>query len=191
MIDLSKYDIILASQSPRRQQLMKDMGFNFRIIVSDVEEVYPDNLAIKEIPCYLAELKANALVNELKENALIISADTIVAIDNQILGKPKDEADAYRILKTISGKKHQVITGVCLKNIIKQQTFFAESNVYFRNLSDEEINYYIHNYSPYDKAGAYGVQEWIGYIGIERIEGSYFNVMGLPTQMLYKELINF
>lgn len=191
MINLDKYDIILASQSPRRQQMMKDMGFKFRIIVSDVEEVFPDNLSLREIPGYLAELKANALSEELKDNTLIISADTIVAVDEVVLGKPVDEADAFRILQMISGRKHQVITGVCLKSLTKEKTFFAESNVFFRSLSDEEINYYIKNYRPFDKAGAYGIQEWIGYIGIERIEGSYFNVMGLPTQMLYKELLIF
>lgn len=191
MMDFGKYEIILASQSPRRQQLLKDMGFSFNVIVTDVEEIYPDNLTITETPVYLAELKANALTSVLKENSIIIAADTIVTIDNQILGKPKDEADAYRILKIISGKLHQVITGVCLKSLSRQKVFYAESNVYFRGLSDEEIYYYIQNYRPFDKAGAYGVQEWIGYIGIEHIEGSYFNVMGLPTQKLYKELISF
>ncbi len=191
MINLGKTEIILASQSPRRQQLLKDMGFNFRVMHSEAEEKYPDNLEIKQIPVYLAELKANALKAKLNENTLLISADTIVAIDNEVLGKPNDEADAFRILKCISGRKHQVITGVCLKTLKGQKSFYAESNVFFRELSDKEIYYYIHNYKPYDKAGAYGIQEWIGYIGIERIEGSYYNVMGLPTQMLYKELKNF
>jgi len=185
------YEIILASQSPRRQQLLKGMGFNFSVIVTDVDEVYPQEMPIIEIPVYLAEIKANAIANELKENTLIIAADTIVAVDNQILGKPKDADDAFNILRKISGRKHQVLTGVCLKSATKQKSFFAESNVYFRHLSDEELNYYITNYKPFDKAGAYGVQEWIGYVGIERIEGSYFNVMGLPTQMLYRELSNF
>lgn len=188
MIDLGNTEIILASQSPRRQQLLKDMGFNFRVMHSEAEEIYPDNLEIKQIPVYLAQLKANALKRILTENTILISADTIVAVDNEVLGKPEDEADAYRILKCISGRKHQVITGVCIKTISKEISFFAESNVFFRALSDDEINYYIQNYKPFDKAGAYGIQEWIGYIGIERIEGSYFNVMGLPTQMLYKEL---
>ena len=191
MINLEKYSIILASQSPRRQHLLKDMGFKFSVIVSDIEEIYPDNLSIREIPVYLAELKAKSLLSQLENNELIISADTIVAIDNHVLGKPIDEADAYKILKMISGNMHQVITGVCLKSRFKQKSFYAESNVFFRTLTDEEINYYIKNFKPYDKAGAYGIQEWIGYIGIERIEGSYFNVMGLPTQLLYKELMNF
>ncbi len=191
MMKFDHYEIILASQSPRRQQLLKGMGFNFSVIVTDVDEVYPQEMPIIEIPVYLAEIKANAIANELKENTLIIAADTIVAVDNQILGKPKDADDAFNILRKISGRKHQVLTGVCLKSATKQKSFFAESNVYFRHLSDEELNYYITNYKPFDKAGAYGVQEWIGYVGIERIEGSYFNVMGLPTQMLYRELSNF
>jgi septum formation protein len=191
MINFDHYEIILASQSPRRQQLLKDMGFSFKVIVTDVDEIYPQEMPVSEIPVYLAEIKANAIINELKENTLIIAADTIVAIGNKVLGKPRDEADAFDILRQISGRMHKVITGVCLKTTLKQKSFFAESNVYFRYLSDEELYYYITNYKPFDKAGAYGVQEWIGYVGIERIEGSYFNVMGLPTQMLYKELINF
>jgi len=191
MINFNHYDIILASQSPRRQQLLKDMGFNFKVIVTDADEIYPEEMAIIDIPVYLAEVKANAVTNFLHENTLIIAADTIVTIGNKVLGKPKDAADAFDILRQISGRKHQVITGVCLKTVLKQKSFFAESNVYFRHLSDEELDYYIVNYKPFDKAGAYGVQEWIGYVGIERIEGSYFNVMGLPTQMLYKELIAF
>lgn len=191
MINFDHYEIILASQSPRRQQLLKDMGFKFKVIVTDVDEIYPQEMPVSEIPVYLAEIKANAIANEIKENTLIIAADTIVTIGNKVLGKPRDEADAFVILQQISGRMHKVITGVCLKTSLKQKSFFAESNVYFRHLSDEELNYYITNYKPFDKAGAYGVQEWIGYVGIERIEGSYFNVMGLPTQMLYKELINF
>ena len=191
MISFDHYEIILASQSPRRQQLLKDMGFNFSVIVTDADESYPQDLTVLEIPVFLAEMKANAIAFELKEHTLIIAADTIVAVDNTVLGKPKDAEDAFSILRQISGRMHKVITGVCLKTILKQKSFFAESNVYFRHLSDEEIKYYISNYQPFDKAGAYGVQEWIGYVGIEHIEGSYFNVMGLPTQMLYKELINF
>lgn len=191
MINFDHYEIILASQSPRRQQLLKDMGFKFKVIVTDVDEIYPQEMPVSEIPVYLAEIKANAIANEIKENTLIIAADTIVTIGNKVLGKPRDEADAFDILQQISGRMHKVITGVCLKTSLKQKSFFAESNVYFRHLSDEELNYYITNYKPFDKAGAYGVQEWIGYVGIEHIEGSYFNVMGLPTQMLYKELINF
>ncbi|MCX6232050.1 MAG: Maf family nucleotide pyrophosphatase [Bacteroidetes bacterium] len=191
MINFAKYDIILASQSPRRQQLLKDMGFDFRVIVTDAEEIYPAAMPLLQIPVYLAEVKANAITAELKENTLIIAADTIVAIEDKVLGKPRDEKDAFDILQQISGRMHQVITGVCLKAKEKQHSFYALSNVYFRHLSDEEINYYITKYKPFDKAGAYGVQEWIGYVGIEHIEGSYFNVMGLPTQMLYQELIHF
>ncbi|MEI6695816.1 MAG: Maf family nucleotide pyrophosphatase [Bacteroidota bacterium] len=191
MINFDHYEIILASQSPRRQQLLKDMGFNFNVIVTDADESYPQDLTVLEIPVFLAEMKANAIAFELKENTLIIAADTIVAVDDKVLGKPRDAEDAFSILRQISGRMHKVVTGVCLKTMLKQKSFLAESNVYFRHLSDEEIYYYISNYQPFDKAGAYGVQEWIGYVGIEHIEGSYFNVMGLPTQMLYKELINF
>jgi len=191
MINFDHYNIILASQSPRRQQLLKDMGFHFKVMVTDLDEVYPLEMPVFEIPVYLAEMKANAIANELTDNTMIIAADTIVAIGNKVLGKPKDTKDAFEILRQISGRMHQVITGVCLKTSVKQKSFFTESHVYFRHLSDEELNYYITNFKPFDKAGAYGVQEWIGYVGIERIEGSYFNVMGLPTQRLYKELINF
>ena len=192
MINLNDFDIILASQSPRRQQLLKDMGINYRVILKDVEEIYPEGLAVSEIPVYLAKLKAAAFAEEeLNDNSIIITADTIVCIDDTVLGKPIDTKHAFEILRFISGKKHQVITGVCLRSKTKIKTFAAFSDVYFRELSDEEINYYINNYHPLDKAGAYGVQEWIGFVGIERIEGSYFNVMGLPTQKLYLELNKF
>ncbi len=192
MVNLNNFDIILASQSPRRQQLLKDMGINFRIILKDVEENYPETLSISKVPIYLAKLKADAFTNEdLNINSIVITADTIVSINNIVLGKPKDAENAYEMLKSISGKKHEVITGVCLKSKTKTTSFASYSDVYFRELSDEEIYYYIKNYKPFDKAGAYGIQEWIGYIGIEKIEGSYYNVMGLPTQKLYLELNKF
>ncbi len=192
MINLDNYDIILASQSPRRQALLKDMGINFRVILKEVEETYPEGLSISEIPVYLAQLKASAFLDdEINDNTIIITADTIVCLEDKVLGKPVDKEHAYEILRFISGKQHQVITGVCLKSKSKIKTFSAYSDVYFRELSDEEIYYYINKYSPFDKAGAYGIQEWIGYVGIERIEGSYFNVMGLPTQKLYLELNKF
>ncbi len=191
MVDFDKYKIILASQSPRRKLLLEGMGFKFEVIHADIEEVFPENLKITEVPVYLAQKKAESLTNLLKDNVLLITADTIVSVDNLILGKPKDADEASHILQLISGRSHNVITGVCIKTLNKERTFYAESKVYFRTLTDEEISYYIRNYKPFDKAGAYGIQEWIGYIGIERIEGSYFNVMGLPTQMLYNEISKF
>jgi len=188
MVDFNKHKIILASQSPRRKLLLEGMGFKFDVVFSDIEETFPENLSVIEVPMFLAEKKANSLTHLIVDNILLISADTIVSVDNTILGKPKDNDEALSILKSISGRSHDVITGVCLKTKNNQKTFFAESKVFFRSLTEEEIYYYIENNKPFDKAGAYGIQEWIGYIGIERIEGSYFNVMGLPTQMLYKEI---
>lgn len=190
MVDFNKYKIILASKSPRRKMLLEGMGFSFVVACPEIEETFPNDIPIKEVPVYLAEKKANSLLHLIKNNTLLISADTIVCVDNIILGKPRNNEDAFSMLKSISGRSHYVITGVCLKTIDKQKTFYAESKVFFRTLTDEEINYYIENYKPFDKAGAYGVQEWIGYVGIEHIEGSYFNVMGLPTQLLYKEISN-
>ncbi len=189
---IKDYRIILASQSPRRQFLMKELGLNYEIILKEgIEEVYPSNLKGEEIAIYLAELKAKAYTEEVKEKTILITADTIVWINNEVLGKPTDRADAVRILKLLSGNKHEVITGVCLKTLNKSHTFTSLSSVFFKPLSDVEINYYLDNFKPYDKAGAYGIQEWIGYVAIERIEGSYFNVMGLPIQKLYVELEKF
>jgi septum formation protein len=186
---LKKYRIILASQSPRRQQLLKGLNIDFEVIVREVDEVFPPDIKREEIPRYLCELKAKAFAaGFFTDNEIVITADTIVWINDKVLGKPKSFEDAVNIIKELSGNKHEVITGVCLKSKNKTHIFHAESDVYFRDLSDEEIRWYVENYKPYDKAGAYGVQEWIGYIAIERIEGSYFNVMGLPTQKLYLEL---
>lgn len=189
---LKKYTIILASKSPRRQYLLKELGFNFIIDTSfDVDEVYSDSLTKNEIPVYLSELKANAFKKPIAENEVLLTADTIVWLDGQMVGKPRDREDAVDILRSLSGNMHEVITGVCLRSNRKTKTFTALSEVYFKTLDDDEINYYIDNYQPFDKAGAYGVQEWIGYVGVEKIHGSYFNVMGLPIQKLYVELIKF
>lgn len=186
---LKKYRIILASQSPRRQQLLKGLNIDFEVIIREVDEVFPEEIEREEIPRYLCELKGKAFDKDFfSDNEIVITADTIVWINDKVLGKPKSFDDAVKILKELSGNKHEVITAVCLKSKFKTHIFHAESDVYFRNLSDDEIKWYVENYKPYDKAGAYGVQEWIGYIAIERIEGSYFNVMGLPTQKLYLEL---
>jgi septum formation protein len=186
---ISKYNIILASKSPRRQQFLKDLDIPFTIQLKEVDEVYPKELQGTEITDYLADLKSQPFTNSLKENDILITSDTIVWLENKALGKPKDKNDAIRILQELSGKKHQVITSVSIKGNNFQTVFNDTTNVYFKELAVDEIEYYLENYKPFDKAGSYGIQEWIGFIGIERIEGSYFNVMGLPVQKLYKELM--
>jgi septum formation protein len=185
---LNNYNIILASQSPRRAELLAGLNIPFEIKVIDIEESYPSQLVGVDIPMYLAEKKADAFAGQMKENSLLITADTIVWHEGRVFGKPKDKADAIDMLKSLSGKTHQVITGVCISTFNKRKTFHAISEVRFASFLSEEIEYYLHNFKPYDKAGAYGVQEWIGFIGVEHIEGSYFNVMGLPIQRLYTEL---
>ncbi|MEZ5082751.1 MAG: Maf family nucleotide pyrophosphatase [Bacteroidales bacterium] len=189
---LKKYKIILASGSPRRAKLIKNLEIDFEVKPMDVDESYPPALKHAEIAVYLSELKAKAFDLSAKcENCLVITADTIVWLDNKILLKPTDYDDAVRILSTLSGRMHEVITGVTLRTTSKMQTFYSVTKVYFKPLSQEEIHWYVTKFKPYDKAGAYGGQEWIGYIGIERIEGSYLNVVGLPVQKLYSELIAF
>jgi septum formation protein len=186
--NLKKYKIILASKSPRRKQLLHDLGLNFTVKSMDVPEDIPEGMGMTEVPVFLAELKASAFLPQLKDNQLVITADTIVWLDGQVMNKPTDYADGFRMLRDLSGKKHQVLTGVCLITNEKRVSFFAQTDVWFKQLSDEEIHFYLENYRPYDKAGAYGIQEWIGYIGIYRIEGSFYNVMGLPIQNLYEHL---
>ena len=184
--------LILASESPRRQYLMKELGLNFEILIPNVREHYPENLSPEEIAIYLAELKSNEIaLSRFPENTILITADTIVSIDDHILGKPKNHSEAVCMLEKLSGRKHEVITAVCLRSLTRKKTFHVISSVYFRDLSADEISYYIENFRPFDKAGGYGVQEWIGYIGIERIEGSFFNIMGLPLKELYEELLAF
>lgn len=189
--NLKKYEIILASQSPRRQQLLHDLGLEFKVQSMNVDESFPDNLQMEEVPVYLAELKATAFLPQLKNNQLVITADTIVWLDGHVMNKPSDYEDAYRMLSNLSGKKHQVVTGVCLLSSEKKVSFFVCTDVWFKELEEKEIRYYLDHYRPYDKAGAYGIQEWIGYIGIHHIEGSFFNVMGLPIQTLYEHLKSF
>jgi septum formation protein len=222
-----QYHFILASKSPRRQYLLKELGLDVDIQTRDVDESFPDNLKAQEIPLYLCEKKANAFDGSLKDNSIVITADTIVWINNGVLNKPIDHNDAVRMLKLLSGNTHEVFTAVCLKSKRKTLRFYSASKVYFKNLSDKEIDQYINNYKPFDKAGAYGAQEClragvppcsqeetdfllkmgkpelnkidsakstetdIGTYFVERIEGSYFNVMGLPVMELYKELIGF
>ncbi len=184
--------IILASQSPRRQYLLKELGFNFEIRETNVKEDYPAGLKPEEIAVFLAELKAGSFdISRLDEKAIIITADTIVSLGDEILGKPASYGEAVVMLQKLSGRKHDVITAVCLKSTKKKQVFHVLSSVYFKELTLEEIEYYIDNFQPFDKAGGYGIQEWIGYIGINKIEGSFFNVMGLPVKELYEELLKF
>lgn len=183
------YHIILASNSPRRRELLSGLGLDYEVrTLPGIDESYPETLQGEEIPVYISSQKASAYLDELKENELLITADTIVWLDGRVLGKPSDEEDACQMLRALSGKTHQVITGVTLATTTFQKSFASVSQVTFATLSDEEIKYYISRYHPMDKAGSYGVQEWIGFIGVERIEGSYFNVMGLPVQRLYREL---
>jgi septum formation protein len=190
--NLAKYNIILASKSPRRHELLKGIDIPFTVkTIEGLEEIYPDTLVGEEIPLFLAELKAKAFNEFLQDNTLIITADTIVWLEGKELGKPKDLSHAKKMLQQLSGKEHEVITGVCILTKQKKVTFTATSAVRFATLSDDEIDYYLEHYSPLDKAGSYGVQEWIGYIAVEHIEGSYFNVMGLPIQRLYRELKKF
>jgi len=184
--------LVLASKSPRRQQLLHEFGVDFEIRANgDDEELFPDNLSMLEIPIYLAKQKALPLISGLKPDEILITSDTIVWCNGHVLGKPIDKEDAYRILSLLSGNMHVVVTGVCLSSTQKSRCFHATTDVYFKKLTDDEIWYYINRYKPFDKAGAYGIQEWIGFIGVERINGSYFNVMGLPVQQLYTELLDF
>lgn len=189
MKNLKKYKIKLASNSPRRRELLAGLGLDFEVkLLPGIDESYPERLPGEEIPVYIARKKAEAYRRDIGPDELIITADTIVYIDGQVLGKPADAEEARRMLRQLSGRTHQVITGVCLTTADRQKAFSAVTDVTFDTLGDEEIDYYIEHYRPYDKAGAYGVQEWIGFVGVSRLEGSYFNVMGLPVQRLYREL---
>jgi len=182
-----KHPLILASKSPRRQQLLRDAGFEFIILTVPVEEHYPADLAIPEIPVYLAKKKAEALMTQV-ENYIILSADTIVTLESKVLGKPKSIKEAHEILNHLSGKTHTVYSGVCIAFEGQYHSFADATKVTFKNLRQSEIDYYVQHYAPMDKAGAYGIQEWIGLIGIEKINGSYFNVVGLPVARLYRTL---
>lgn len=187
-----KMNIVLASQSLRRRQLLQEVGLKFELRIKDVDESYPPALKCEEVVRYIAEKKSDAFTSsELKEGEVLITADTIVWLDNASLLKPKDEQDAIAMLGKLSGRKHRVATGVCLRSTTKKKVFHVLTDVTFKPLSLEERTYYVQHYKPYDKSGSYGVQEWIGYLGIERIEGSYSNVMGLPMKELYEELLTF
>ena len=185
--NLKKYDVVLGSNSPRRRELLNDMGVTFRVeAIKGIDESYPANLPVEEIPVYLSRIKAQG--HPLKDNELLITADTVVVLDETVLGKPEGEADAHRMLRALSGRAHRVISGVCVTTKDRSESFADTSIVHFAELSDEEIDYYIQHYHPLDKAGAYGIQEWIGNIGISGINGDFYNVMGLPTRKLYQVL---
>jgi len=190
--NIKSYRIILASQSPRRKMLLEGLDLKFDVIVRDcIDESYPSDLGMAEIPEFLAKSKSDHYLDLIDKNTILITADTIVWHNHEILGKPLNVQEAYELISRLSGNKHIVVTGVCLRSLDKMRIFHSISNVTFRKLRHEEIYYYVTHYKPLDKAGAYGIQEWIGYVGIEKIEGSFYNVMGLPVQMLYNELIDF
>lgn len=190
--NLSKYKIILGSNSPRRKELLSGLDIEFNVkVIPGLEENYPETLDPQEIPVFLSKQKAEAYLSSLDDTMLLITADTIVWNGNAVIGKPKNRAEAIQMLRSLSGHEHHVVTGVCLTTTKKQLTFSVISSVRFASLSDEEIIYYVDKYKPFDKAGAYGIQEWIGYVGVESISGSFYNVMGLPVQRLYQELKTF
>lgn len=190
MLDnLKKYKVILASNSPRRKELLAGLGVDYEVrTLPDVDESYPETLQGADIPLYIAKEKADAYVAMMQPGELMITADTIVWLDGKVLGKPRDREDALQMLRTMSGRTHEVFTGVCITTTDWQRSFTAQTEVRFATLSEEEIAYYVDNFQPMDKAGAYGVQEWIGFIGVENISGSYYNIMGLPVQRIYNEL---
>jgi septum formation protein len=189
---IQSHKIILASNSPRRQQLLHEMGISFEVRVKPVDEVFPPELSKEAVAIFLCELKAKAfLAEEFEADELLITADTIVCLGDEILNKPNDREHAIEMLTKLSGRKHEVITGVCLRSKEKMISFAVSTLVYFRELAKNEIEYYVDVFQPFDKAGSYGIQEWIGFVGITKIEGSYFNVVGFPTEKIFEALKNF
>lgn len=190
MLDnLKKYKVILASNSPRRKELLSGLGLEYEVkVMPGIGETYPDTLPTEEVPVYIAREKAEAYRKSIAEDELIITADTVVCIDGEVLGKPADAAEAHDMLRKLAGRTHLVITGVCLTTSQFQKSFASVTEVTFDKLTDDEISFYVDKYRPFDKAGAYGVQEWIGYVGVTGMNGSFYNVMGLPVQRLYQEL---
>lgn len=190
--NLNKYEIVLASNSPRRKELLQRMGVNFKVrTLFGIDESYPDSLRGEDIVCYISRNKAKAYQSSMAPNELLITADTIVYVDGEVMGKPKNAEQAKEMLHKLSGKTHQVITGVTIVTAKRTENFGVTSQVKFTNITDEEINFYVDNYLPFDKAGAYGIQEWIGIVAVEEIKGSYFNIVGLPVQRLYQKLKTF
>lgn len=189
---ITNYKVLLASNSPRREELLRGIDIDFEVkVLPDIDESYPDNIPSEEIAEFVAIKKAKPYASSLHEDELLLTADTIVLLEDTVLGKPVDKQEAKQMLRQLSGKTHRVITGVCLTSTKKQTSFSATSDVEFGKLTDQEIEYYVERYSPMDKAGAYGVQEWIGYVAVKHINGSYYNIMGLPIQRVYRELIKF
>lgn len=187
--NLKKYHIVLASNSPRRRELLAGLDIDFEVrVLADIEESYPDSLPVNEIPLYIAVEKAEANRAQMHPGELVITADTVVVVGGEVLGKPHSPEEACRMLRTLSGKTHHVVTGVCIMTADRQSQFAVTTDVTFKELSGEEIDYYVRRYSPLDKAGAYGIQEWIGYVGVTGLSGSYYNVMGFPVQRVYNEL---
>lgn len=192
LINLQKYRIVLGSASPRRKELLSGLDIDFDVeVIPGIDESYPEELTAHEIPLYIARRKADAYVAKMTDNELLITADTIVATEDRILGKPADRVEAIGMLRRLSGRMHEVVTGVCISTKEKNVSFSVVSKVSFAKIDDEDILYYVDKYRPYDKAGGYGIQEWIGYVGVEAIDGSFYNVMGLPVQRLYQELKKF
>lgn len=186
------YKIILASNSPRRKELLAGLDVDFEVrVIKGIDESYPDSLPTVDIAEYISRKKASAYLQQLAADELLVTADTIVVLGSEVMGKPHDEADACRMLRELSGQTHQVITGVTLATSVRQQSFSVVTDVTFKSFADEEIDYYVSHYKPFDKAGAYGIQEWLGYIGVTALRGSYFNVMGLPVQRIYEALRQF
>lgn len=184
--------IILASNSPRRRELLAGLDIDFEVkVLPDIDESFPDNLSVEDVPQFIAKAKADAYLDMIDGETLVITADTVVVLDDEILGKPADDDDARRMLHKLSGRTHQVITGVCLTALDRQSVFAVKTDVTFKAFTEDEIEYYVSRYHPLDKAGAYGIQEWIGHIGVTALNGSYFNVMGLPVQRIYTEMQNF
>lgn len=191
-MNIGNRKIILGSASPRRKELLQGLDIDFEVdTCNDFEEIYSDDTPHEKIPEVLSEGKSFGFHRELKDNEILITSDTLVLCEDKVMGKPRDREDAYKMLKLLSGRPHKVITAVTLRDSERHSTFSDTAKVYFKDLTDSEIYYYIDNFKPFDKAGAYGIQEWIGYIGIEKIEGSYFNIMGFPVHLVYQELMKF
>ena len=191
-MNIGNRKIILGSASPRRKELLQGLDIDFEVdTCNDFEEIYSDDTPHEKIPEVLSEGKSFGFHRELKDNEILITSDTLVLCEDKVMGKPRDREDAYQMLKLLSGRPHKVITAVTLRDSERHSTFSDTAKVYFKNLTDSEIYYYIDNFKPFDKAGAYGIQEWIGYIGIEKIEGSYFNIMGFPVHLVYQELMKY
>ena len=189
---MKSYQLILASQSPRRKELLEGLGIPFCVrVIEGIDESFPEDLPIEDIPVYISKQKASVYAKCIAEDEVVLTADTVVVCQGQVLGKPKDEDDARRMLNLLSGRTHEVITGVTVKTREGEKSFSVVTEVQFKSLTPQEIDFYIRRFKPFDKAGAYGIQEWIGYIGVISIRGSYFNVMGLPVQRIYEELRTF